>query len=325
MKPINVNIDFGFALFSLPGWRGEKLQLLRWLARERSAASGPVLGALRRALDDADWELRATAMLVAGRLRAAALVGTIARLSLPTTPAQGLSRDECGLLLALRDATLRLLARGSGDRVLPRGVLAAVDGDLGGLCAGHAACVHALTEPLLDDAPPPCDASGIVLSDTGTRLCEDRLLAWVPPVPHHLGDDTLRNSVPNPARVHTPNVGFYIDAEPRGLLTLTQAVAVAQEASQRLGRDVRLPTPEMWEMAARGPDGRRFPWGMNAERQARSDLSPWGMACKQCAPGEWLVAADGIGICGSGVHSLAPAHQAEASPRVPRRYRFVYL
>jgi Sulfatase-modifying factor enzyme 1 len=319
------DLDPGFALFSLPGWRGEKLQLLRWLARDRPPVSGPVLGALRRALDDPDWELRATAMLVAGRLRAAALAGTIAHLSLPHAPAQGVSRDECGLLLALREATLRLLARGSGDRVLPPGVLAAADGDLGGLGAGHAACVHALTEPLPDDAPQPCDASGIVLSETGARLCEDRLLAWVPPVPHRLGDDALRNSLPNPARVHTPITGFYIDAEPRGLLTLAQAVAAAQEASQRLGRAVRLPKPEMWEMAARGPDGRRFPWGMNAERQARSDLSPWGMACRQSAPGEWLEAEDGIGICGSDAHALALAFLSEADPRVPRRYRFVYL
>lgn len=322
-------INAGLALFSLPGWRSDKLQMLRWLAHDQHEARGPVLGALQRALADADWELRVTAMLAAARLGAAELAPQIARLALPSVPKQGLSDDELRLVLALRDATLARLGH-PRDRALPPGVAEAVRGDRSGLRPGFAACVHALIEPLPDDAPPPAEAAAIVLTDTGPQLVDGgplaagRLLAWVPPVPHWLGDDALRHALPNPVRVHTPAAGYYIDAEPRGAGTLAEAQASALAAAQQLGRTVRLPTRDEWEMAARGPDGRRFPWGMNAEREAWSDLSPWGMAGIVHGEGEWLADAAGQGVSAGGARNPAPARHLLTGPAERRGYRFVY-
>jgi formylglycine-generating enzyme required for sulfatase activity len=44
-------------------------------------------------------------------------------------------------------------------------------------------------------------------------------------------------------------------------VTLADAGAFCAWAAERLGRPVRLPTAEEWEAAARGQDGRTWPWG----------------------------------------------------------------
>jgi formylglycine-generating enzyme required for sulfatase activity len=60
-------------------------------------------------------------------------------------------------------------------------------------------------------------------------------------------------------------------------LTRADAEAFCEWASEQLGRRVRLPTGEEWEAAARGTDGRVFPWGdtFQPERCNCAD-SGWG-------------------------------------------------
>jgi len=60
-------------------------------------------------------------------------------------------------------------------------------------------------------------------------------------------------------------------------VTLADAEAYCAWAGARSGRRVRLPTGDEWEAAARGPDGRRWPWGdaFDANRCATVE-SGWG-------------------------------------------------
>jgi len=60
-------------------------------------------------------------------------------------------------------------------------------------------------------------------------------------------------------------------------LTRADAEAFCEWAGEQLGRQVRLPSGEEWEAAARGSDGRVFPWGdtFQPERCNCAD-SGWG-------------------------------------------------
>ena len=97
-----------------------------------------------------------------------------------------------------------------------------------------------------------------------------------------------------------PGPGWLLDAPVVGI-TLASAHAYAAWASGRLGCPLRLPTEEEWEKAARGTDGRTYPWGDEVDaafactrhsRPGRAtgpapvgsfpvDRSPWG--CRDLA------------------------------------------
>jgi formylglycine-generating enzyme required for sulfatase activity len=48
---------------------------------------------------------------------------------------------------------------------------------------------------------------------------------------------------------------------PRETVSWYEAVAFCRWLSQQLGYEIRLPTEQEWEKAARGTDGREYPWG----------------------------------------------------------------
>lgn len=66
-------------------------------------------------------------------------------------------------------------------------------------------------------------------------------------------------------------------AHPVVLVPHAAAAAFCDWRGKREGRKLRLPTEEEWEKAARGPDGRRFPWGdeFDPERLNSYDGGPF--------------------------------------------------
>jgi formylglycine-generating enzyme required for sulfatase activity len=66
-------------------------------------------------------------------------------------------------------------------------------------------------------------------------------------------------------------------------LSLADAEAFCAWASEELGRSVRLPTGDEWEAAARGLDGRPYPWG--------ETFDPERCACAEAGWG-WTVPVD---------------------------------
>lgn len=60
---------------------------------------------------------------------------------------------------------------------------------------------------------------------------------------------------------HSYRPVFQTPNHPQVGLSMIEAAAYCRGLSKKLGKNVRLPTEEEWERAARGTDGREYPWG----------------------------------------------------------------
>lgn len=315
-------IDPAAAVFSLDGLRREKLQMMRWWMQDRPEHPEKVAPALARALADADWEIAATAMLAAASLGLGNLAPAFRRMALPEGRKDGVTRDEARLVIALRDAGLARLGHGSFDR-LPSGVAEVFDGDSTALPLALQHFAAALSGPLALGTPPPA-ARGLTVSSTGIATPDGRPLAWVPPGAYRLGIAGAHGGARyNPPRIHAAAEGFFIDAHPREPATFEIARTEARRLSETLGMKVCLPDPDMWEMAMRGTDGRRFPWGLALH--ARSDCTPFGLTNLFEGAGEWIdFKHESMALLSGGPDHIVPALHREVKKQGLCGYRLTF-
>lgn len=299
------------ALFLLAGSTHNRLQILRWLAHDRQASNAGIDAVLRTALADPDWEVRVTAVVVAARLQAAHLLRDVAHVALPSGTADGLNGDERQML---RTILLCAIERLQGAPVPAASAAPPHTRDLMHAhllrCLAGAPVQHhdqaflfltSLLSPLPDDAPAPTALPpGIVAADAGYMLeAHDMALCWVPPVAHWLGAALPRMPTANPIR-RTVSPGFFIARTPASRRDYAAAVGHCAALASASGLTIRLPAADEWEMAARGPDGRRFPWGNNARADACMGTSPWGLVDAVGMAPQWTSSGDagGILVCG---------------------------
>lgn len=302
------------AIFLLAGSAHDKLQILRWLAYDRRESNAHIDAVLRTGMQDADWDVRVTAMVVAARLRARGVLDDVCAMRLPQATADGVNRDERRMLRSFQLAAIELL---QGKALPPaadsppntRAVMH--DHLLRCLAGEHVAhrekaflWLTSLLVPLPDEIPPPQNLPAAIRAGAGGYLLEPYGLAlrWVPPVDHWLGDELPRMQIANPIR-QVRCAGFFIARE---VSTTPERCGydAAIEYCRALGAatalDVRLPTADEWEMAARGPDGRRFPWGNNARSPQRFGESPWGLSGTVGRIAQWTSSVAGAApiVCG---------------------------
>jgi hypothetical protein len=331
------------AIFLLAGSTRRKLQILRWLAHDRRQSNECIEAVLRTAFDDPEWEVRVTALVVAARLRASGLVDDVARTRLPEDTAEGINVDERRMLRTLQLCAIELL---QGVDVPPlseaRPTTKATMRDhlLRCLAGAPVRCqekaflfITALSTPLPDAVPPPeklppglsRTEGGYVLDGHGFALC------WIPPIDHWLGEDLPRMRVENPIRRQSSK-GFFIGRDlfvtpdrPDALLCdHPTALEHCRQASAATGLTVRLPTADEWEMAARGPDARRFSWGNSADGEARFGASPWGVNDAVGRFAQWTATASGddMLVCG-GPKQWVCAMRAPANRLSAQAFRVV--
>ena len=178
-----------------------------------------------------------------------------------------------------------------------------------------------LAEPLPRALPP-----GLTLSDQVAWLAGVVELCWVSPQMHLLGGDHSQRQPSDTTNVreHTPANGFFIARRPLttaaalqlGLgpfpsssdrangaqlggapdaplaLAYDDAVVLCESISARIGAAVSLPTADELECAARGTDGRRFPWGNGLDKVDGQARSPHGIERFAAPLAQWTTSFD---------------------------------
>jgi formylglycine-generating enzyme required for sulfatase activity len=152
-------------------------------------------------------------------------------------------------------------------------------------------------------------------------------MVWVAAIPHWLGGSD-GSPMPRPVRRVTPARGFFVARRPldRDALAacgfrprrdavlapaLAQRLAITPDPPVALARDdaegacsalarasgaaVELPTADELEMAARGPDARRYSWGNGLERLDGTERSPWGIERFAVPIAQWTTSRDASG------------------------------
>jgi hypothetical protein len=311
------------ALFPHLGTAAHRRQILRWLIHDRATLNDDTLGVLRSALDDPDWEVRATAVLAAARLGASPLAVAVRKVDLPKTSREGLDEDDRSLLRGFRDAAVALL---SGTTLRPNDAppdgREAMRDHLLRCVAGEVAPVDrislfawALTQPVPPPEPPPATLPPVIVADPHReghyRLASLGIeLVWIPPITHAVGDDDEVRmnrcdgffSMTSPvARDASDDTEAAAPEDRFETCSLAEAVERCARLSVELGVSMRLPTADEWEMVTRGPDGRRYPWGNGYERDMLRQPSPWGARDTVGAVPQWTSSRSESGhaiICG---------------------------
>lgn len=331
------------AIFLLAGSSYNKLQILRWLAHDRRQSNEYIEAVLRTAFDDSDWEVRVSALAVAARLRASGVLDEVECTRLPEDTAEGINVDERRMLRTMQLCAIELL---EGVDIPPPSdtpptTKASMREHLLRCLAGVPVRHHekaflfitSLVTPLPDAAPAPEKLppgisrtdDGYVLDGHGLRLC------WIPPIDHWLGEELPRMAIENRIRLQASQ-GFFIGRDlfvtpdhPDALLCdYRSALEHCRQLCAATGMTVRLPTADEWEMAARGPDARRFPWGNNAGGEARFGASPWGLSNTVGTFAQWTATprGDDILVCG-GEKQLGCAMRAPANRLAVQAFRVV--
>ncbi len=257
-------------------------QVLRTFLAEPPDDRARVLEVVRAGLVDEDWEVRWTALLAAHDCD---LHETLPEIRRCTAPAD---RDLRPLLDGLRDVVGHRLAGTGAAFPGAAHIEAVLDGTTG---IGDRDALFLLVASLRDPLPDADEPKGAPV------FCR------VSVVPHWLG--TAGTGI----RRVTPTVPLEVAVTARPDVPRQQVDSALRELSHDCGRALRLPTPDELEMASRGPDGRRFPWGNAREPGWRRACSPWGLVAP-LRTAEW-VDADGVLV------ALPPARRGCGSAAAP--------
>jgi hypothetical protein len=337
----NPTISIWFSHLPLPELRK---QVLRWLMRDRQRSNLSIDQVLRAALKDSDPEVRITAVLAAARLNAGNQIPAIREADIPTSSRHGADERDRLFYERLRQTTVGYLSMGDrahdGAEQQRLQFQRSVSGQLE-VRDDPTLLLYSLITPVeLGDKPAFLPAA-VEERDDGYYLRRCGLaLRWVAPIPHWLGEDSARAPVPNPIRRVIPQSGFFIAETPLDfrvvtwiseggpsypptrpaetepfLLNYAEAARLCDLLGQLEGVSLKLPIADQWEMAARGPDGRRYPWGNSLTEAGPRRPSPWRVKNMVGQASEWTRdrTAQGARIVCGGRKSLVSARREAVS------------
>ncbi|MBI5959271.1 MAG: SUMF1/EgtB/PvdO family nonheme iron enzyme, partial [Chloroflexi bacterium] len=187
---------------------------------------------------------------------------------------------------------------------------------------------YTLTIPIIPSLPPKLLPEGIVIGDDGIfRLALTEIeLVWVGPGEYWLGDERINDLY----RVDEPD-GFFIArlpvaqdyTQPAALsgMTWQEALDLCERITAIEQLSVSLPSTDQWEIAARGVDSRRYPWGNGYESGAVGLSAPCGALQMVGDTPQWTCSAEDVYLSGGaadrhcGVHKLSASFDEQAAVR----------
>ena len=239
-------------------------QVLRQILADPPADARRIRDIVAAGLGDDDWEVRWSAVLGAHDHRVPDMLMAIRECPLGTA----LHSHDRETLGVVRDVVGHRLAGTVSTHPGAPWIAALLDGT----STDHDTAfllVTALREPVVDE---PSNEDGFVVVDA---------------VPHWLGGAGA------PVRRARPDAPFAIAVEAETDVELAAIEAHVRALSATTGRVLRLPKSDELEMATRGTDARRYPWGNGHERHADRARSPWGLR-SPLATAEWVTHADQV-------------------------------
>lgn len=286
-----------FEKIPIPSFRRETV---RWILHDFKELNQNIINLLKKALQDADWEVRMSAVIASARMGATELIKDIKKVEVPQTGRSGMNREERKILQGIKDASMYILKGGKIDE-LPAGMpetkeekrnylLNCVKGNPVRHFHDALLLVVALADPIYP-ATVSSLPSAIEIREGKYYLKQSQIeLCYLPGITHFVGANEISY---HPVQVTKIEGGCFISKYPiykdkiAWKCTFEEAQAYCQEISQMENALITLPNNTSWEMAARGHNGRVYPWGLSYSENILDLESPWGLKYAVGYGGEW--------------------------------------